>query len=69
MNWAAAPDGIEPWVALGQNPFGTLSFEPGFAVNEDITLILCHQPGDTENVLVESSPPGSPIIYYRWRFS
>lgn len=69
MNWNNPPSGIEPWIAVGAHPYNSLSFEPGWAVNTDIVVVLCHQPGDSDKVLVESSPPGSPIIYYRWRFS
>lgn len=68
MDWTNPPASIEPWIALGANPHNVVTFEPGWAVNTALTVILCHAPGDTESILVESSPPGSPMTLYRWYF-
>ena len=34
----------------------------------EYVVTTCKRPSDSNKVKVEISPPGSPIIYYRWYF-
>lgn len=69
LTWPDPGDAAEPWVAVGTRPWNVLSWEPAVASGVPTTLTTCHRPGDTDAIMVELSPPGSPLIYYRWYFS
>jgi hypothetical protein len=40
-----------------------------FRSGSDYIVSTCHRPSDSEAVMVEISPLGSPLIYYRWYFN
>lgn len=67
--WPDPGDAQEPWVAVGTRPWNVLSWEPAVASGVPAILTTCHRPGDSAAILIELSPPGSPLIYYRWYFS
>jgi hypothetical protein len=70
MSWPDAGDAEEPWVAVGAKPWNVLQFDgpSPFKSGADYIVSTCHRPGDSDKVMVEISPPGSPLIYYRWYF-
>lgn len=69
ITWPDPGDAQEPWVAVGTRPWNVLSWEPAVTSGVPTTLTTCHRPGDSGTIMVELSPSGSPIIYYRWYFS
>lgn len=70
MTWPDAGDAAEPWVAVGAKPWNVLQFDgpSPFKSGADYVVSTCHRPADSDKVMVEISPPGSPIVYYRWYF-
>ena len=70
MTWPDAGDAEEPWVAVGSKPWNVLRFDgpSPFRSGADYIVSTCHQPSNSDKVMVEISPPGSPLIYYRWYF-
>ena len=70
MTWPDAGDAEEPWVAVGAHPWNVLQFDgpSPFKSGADYVVTTCHRPSDSDKVMVEISPPGSPIIEYRWFF-
>ena len=70
MTWPDAADAEEPWVAVGAKPWNAVTFDGPlrFRSGADYIVSTCHQPSDSDKVMVEISPPGSPIIYFRWYF-
>jgi hypothetical protein len=70
MSWPDAGDAEEPWFAVGAHPWNALQFDgpSPFKSGADYIVSTCHRPSDSDKVMVEISPPGSPIIYYRWYF-
>ncbi len=70
MHWPHAGDAEEPWVAVGEKPWNALTFDgpSPFKSGADYVVSTCHRPADSDDVMVEISPPGSPIIDYRWYF-
>ncbi len=70
MSWPDVGDAEEPWVAVGAKPWNVLNFDgpSPFKSGADYIVSTCHKPGDSDKVMVEISPPGSPLIYYRWYF-
>ena len=70
MTWPDAGDAEEPWVAVGSKPWNVLNFDgpSPFKSGADYVVSTCHRPSDSDKVKVEISPPGSPLIYYRWFF-
>jgi outer membrane biosynthesis protein TonB len=70
MSWPDAGDAEEPWVAVGSKPWNVLQFDgpSPFTSGADYVVSTCHKPADSDKVMVEISPPGSPLIYYRWFF-
>ncbi len=70
MTWPDAGDAEEPWFAVGAHPWNVLQFDgpSPFKSGADYVVTTCHRPSDSDKVKVEISPPGSPIIYYRWFF-
>lgn len=70
MSWPDAGDAEEPWVAVGSKPWSVLQFDgpSPFKSGADYVVSTCHKPADSDKVMVEISPPGSPLIYYRWFF-
>jgi hypothetical protein len=70
MTWPDAGDAEEPWVAVGSKPWNVLTFDgpSPFRSGSDYVVTTCKRPSDSDKVKVEISPPGSPIIYYRWHF-
>jgi len=70
MTWPDAGDAEEPWVAVGSKPWNVLQFDgpSPFKSGTDYIVSTCHRPSDSDKVMVEISPPGSPLIYYRWFF-
>ncbi len=51
-------------------PWNVLQFDgpSPFKSGSDYVVTTCKRPTDSDKVMVEISPPGSPIIYYRWYF-
>ncbi len=70
MTWPDGGHAEEPWVAVGAKPWNALTFDgpSPFRSGADYIVSTCHRPSDSDKVKVEISPPGSPIIYYRWYF-
>jgi hypothetical protein len=70
MTWPDAGDAEEPWFAVGGHPWNVLQFDgpSPFKSGADYVVTTCHRPSDSDKVKVEISPPGSPLIYYRWFF-
>ena len=70
MTWPDAGDAEEPWVAVGSKPWNVLDFDgpSPFKSGSHYVVSTCHRPSDSDKVKVEISPPGSPLIYYRWYF-
>ena len=60
----------EPWVAVGARPWNVLQFDgpQPFTSGADYIVSTCRRPGDSDKVMVEYSPSGSPIASYRWYF-
>jgi hypothetical protein len=71
MTWPDSGDAEEPWVAVGSKPWNVLQFDgpSPFRSGADYVVSTCHKPSDSDKVMVEISPPGSPIIYLRWFFN
>ena len=70
MTWPDAGDAEEPWFAVGAHPWNVLQFDgpSPFKSGADYVVTTCHRPSDSDKVMVEIAPPGSPLIYYRWFF-
>lgn len=70
MTWPDAGDAEEPWLAVGSKPWNVLQFDGPLPFRSGVDYIVstCHRPSDSDKVMVEISPPGSPLIYYRWYF-
>jgi hypothetical protein len=70
MTWPDPGDAEEPWVAVGSKPWNILAFDgpSPFRSGSHYIVSTCHRPSDSDKVKVEISPPGSPLIYYRWYF-
>jgi hypothetical protein len=70
MTWPDPGDAEEPWVAVGSKPWNVLQFDgpSPFKSGASYVVSTCHRPSDSDKVMVEISPPGSPLIYYRWFF-
>ena len=69
MTWPDAGDAEEPWFAVGAKPWNVLQFDgpSPFKSGADYVVSTCHRPSDSDKVMVEISPPGTPTIY-RWYF-
>jgi hypothetical protein len=70
MTWPKASSAETPWIAVGKDPYFVNWFDPE-PVKSGVTHVFatCKRPADSYKAMVEISPPGSPIIYYRWYFS
>jgi hypothetical protein len=70
MTWPKEKDAEEPWFAVGSKPYNVLNFDgpSPFKSGADYIVSTCHRPDDSDKVMVEISPPGSPLVYYRWYF-
>jgi hypothetical protein len=70
MTWPDADDAEEPWVAVGAKPWNVLQFDgpSPFRSGAEYVVTTCHRPKDSDKVMVEISPPGSPAIHFRWYF-
>jgi hypothetical protein len=55
---------------VGSKPWNVLQFDGPLPFRSGVDYIVstCHRPSDSDKVMVEISPPGSPLIYYRWYF-
>lgn len=69
MAWNDPKGSVEPYIGVGQHQYNVVWFEPGFAVNANIVTVVCHKAGDNDKVFVESSPDGTPMTLYQWRFT
>ena len=69
MTWPDPGDAEEPWFAVGSRPWNVLQFDGPlpFRSSADYVVSTCHRPGDSDKVMVEIAPPGSPTLY-RWYF-
>ena len=63
--------GLGVGFAVGSKPWNVLQFDgpSRFTSGSDYVVTTCKRPSDSDRVMVEISPPGSPIIYYRWYFT
>ena len=70
MTWPDAGDAEEPWFAVGSRPWNVLQFDgpSPFSSGADYIVSTCKRPSDSDKVMVEISPPGSPMILHRWYF-
>lgn len=70
MTWPDASDAEEPWFAVGSRPWYVLQFDgpSPFKSGADYIVSTCKRPSDSDKVMVEISPPGSPMILHRWYF-
>jgi outer membrane biosynthesis protein TonB len=70
ITWPDPGDAEEPWVAVGSKPWNALQFDGPSPFKSGVSYVVstCHRPSDSDKVKVEISPPGSPLIYYRWYF-
>lgn len=71
MTWPDASEAQEPWFAVGKQPWNVIQFDgpSPFKSGADYIVTTCRKPGDSNKVMVEISPPGSPLIYLRWYFT
>ena len=70
MTWPDASDAEEPWFAVGSKPWNVLQFDgpSPFKSGADYIVSTCKRPSDSDKVMVEISPPGSPMNLVRWYF-
>jgi hypothetical protein len=70
MTWPDAGDAEEPWFAVGAHPWNVLQFDGPLPFKSGVDYIVstCKRPSDSDKVMVEISPPGSPMILHRWYF-
>ena len=70
MTWPDPGDAEFPYFAVGSKPWNIMDFDGPSRMQSGAEYVVttCKRPGDSNKVRVEISPPGSPIIYYRWYF-
>ena len=68
MIWPDPSDAEPPWVAVGPKPFNVNWFFPEPVRSGDMIFSGCIRPGDSNDVMVEYSPPGVSMTLLRWYF-
>jgi hypothetical protein len=67
---AGSADAIEPWIAVGEDPFNVLWFSPQgtFASGVDYVFSTCKLATDSSEAMIEIAPNGDPVRTYRFSF-
>lgn len=70
ITWADPADAMEPWIAVGENPFNVLWFSPQgtFASGTDYIVSTCKRSTDTFKAMVELAPEDAPVRMQRFSF-